>query len=45
MLMKQGYPLSEIDQMDILFYFRLLRHERLKKEKEQLAKADQYSFI
>jgi hypothetical protein len=43
--MKQGYPLSEIDGMDILFYFRLIRHQRDKRKEEQLAKADRYSFI
>jgi len=43
--LKQGRTLTEIDEMDILFYFRILRHEREKQEKEQLARVDEFGFI
>lgn len=34
-LMKNGWSLSEIDEMDIHFYLSILEHMNNKKEKEE----------
>lgn len=42
-LMKQGWTLSEIDEMDILFYFRLMC--RAGKKEKKVVPIDQVGFL
>ena len=42
-LMKQGWTLSEIDEMDILFYFSLMRSAG--KEQEKVVPIDRVGFL
>lgn len=40
-LMKQGYKLNEIDEMDIYYYWQLLNHENEQREMENTKLADE----
>lgn len=40
-LLKQGWTLTQIDEMDILFYFELLRHANNKTQRTQVNALDQ----
>lgn len=40
-LMKQGYKLNEIDEMDIYYYWQLLTHEDEQRQTEQMKIADE----
>jgi hypothetical protein len=43
-LLKQGWTLNQIDEMDILFYFELMRHTAKKHEEENTALLDSMGF-
>lgn len=40
-LMKQGYKLNEIDEMDIYYYWQLLNHKDKQRQVEQMKIADE----
>jgi hypothetical protein len=40
-LMEQGYKLNEIDEMDIIYYLRLVRKKANKQTEKQFAYIDQ----
>lgn len=42
-MIKQGWSLSEIDRMDILFYFRLIRH--MGEKKNQTVPVDEIGWL
>lgn len=43
-LLKQGWTLPEIDGMDILFYFRLLRYVG-KEKREKITPVDEIGWL
>ncbi|UNC91699.1 hypothetical protein [Candidatus Contubernalis alkaliaceticus] len=44
-LLKQGWTLTQIDEMDIFYYFKLLRRTEKKQKDDDLAKFDSLGLM